>query len=95
MYGHYLNSDMHGYFQVNQRIHESTSPPRATKPCARPTTVCRPDRASAIRQFRAQTQRWGRPCASTKRSWMRCAPRRSELSDTLFQHLRNKRTAGH
>src|ERR1041384_4636824 len=23
MYGHYLNSDMHGYFEVNQRIHES------------------------------------------------------------------------
>ena len=23
MYGHYLHRDMHGYFQVNQRIHES------------------------------------------------------------------------
>jgi len=43
--------------------------------------------------FAASASAGVKRCANTRRSWMPAAPRRPELSDILFKHLRNKRDA--
>ena len=87
---------MHGYFQVNQRIHESIVA------AARNETLCaayasfagRIRRVRYSANFARKRQRWGE--AMREHEAILDALRRraaSELSDILFQHLRNKRTA--
>ena len=96
MYGHYLNSDMHGYFQVNQRIHESivAAARNETLRAAYASFAGRIRRVRYSANFARQRQRWGE--AMREHEAILDALRRragSELSDILFQHLRNKRTA--
>ena len=96
MYGHYLNSDMHGYFQVNQRIHESivAAARNETLRTAYASFAGRIRRVRYSANFARKRQRWGE--AMREHEAILDALRRragSELSDILFQHLRNKRTA--
>jgi len=96
MYGHYLNSDMHGYFQANQRIHESivAAARNETLRAAYTSFAGRIRRVRYSANFARQRQRWGE--AMREHEAILDALRRragSELSDILFQHLRNKRTA--
>jgi len=96
MYGHYLNSDMHGYFQVNQRIHEAivAAARNETLHAAYDSFAGRIRRVRYSANFARQRQRWGE--AMREHEAILDALRRragSELSDILFQHLRNKRTA--
>ena len=74
MYGYYLHRDMHGYFQVSASTRAS-SPPRAMKPCARHTPILLAGFAAFATPpiSRASGSAGLRPCASTKRSWMRYA----------------------
>ena len=96
MYGHYLNSDMHGYFQVNQRIHESIVA-AARNEALRTAYASFAGRIRRVRysaNFARKRQRWGE--AMREHEAILDALRRragSELSDILFQHLRNKRSA--
>src|SRR5882724_649483 len=96
MYGHYLNSDMHGYFQINQRIHESIVAAARNETLRAAYAGCagRIRRIRYSANFARQRQRWGE--AMREHEAILDALRRragSELSDILFQHLRNKRTA--
>jgi DNA-binding GntR family transcriptional regulator len=96
MYGHYLNSDMHGYFQVNQRIHESivTAARNEALHTAYASFAGRIRRVRYSANFARKRQRWGE--AMREHEAILDALRRragSELSDILFQHLRNKRRA--
>jgi DNA-binding GntR family transcriptional regulator len=96
MYGHYLRRDMHSYFQVNQRIHERIV--AASRNETLQTTYA--NLAGRIRRIRysanfaRKRQRWAE--AMREHEAILDALRRragSELSDILFQHLRNKRAA--
>ena len=96
MYGCYLHRDMHGYFQVNQRIHEKIV--TASRNAALMTLYG--NLAGRVRRFRyaanfaRKRERWGE--AMREHETILDALRRragSELSDILFAHLRNKRTA--
>jgi DNA-binding GntR family transcriptional regulator len=96
MYGYYLHRDMHNYFQVNQRIHERIV--AASRNEALRTTYAnlagRIRRVRYAANFARKRQRWAE--AMREHEAILDALRRragSELSDTLFQHLRNKRTA--
>lgn len=96
MYGHYLHRDMHGYFQVNQRIHESIVA-AARNETLKTTYANFAGRIRRVRysaNFARKRQRWAE--AMREHEAILDALRRraaSELSDILFQHLRNKRTA--
>jgi DNA-binding GntR family transcriptional regulator len=96
MYGHYLHRDMHGYFQINQLIHQKIV--EASRNAALLVTYA--NFAGRIRRIRysanfaRKRERWGE--AMREHEMILEALRRragSELSDILFQHLRNKRTA--
>ena len=96
MYGYYLHRDMHNYFQVNQRIHErivAASRNEALRGIyANLAGRIRRVRYSA--NFARKRQRWAE--AMREHEAILDALRRragSELSDILFQHLRNKRAA--
>jgi DNA-binding GntR family transcriptional regulator len=96
MYGYYLNSDMHGYFQVNQRIHESivAAARNETLRTAYASFAGRIRRIRYSANFARKRQRWGE--AMREHEAILDALRRragSELADILFQHLRNKRAA--
>ena len=96
MYGHYLNSDMHGYFQVNQRIHESivAAARNETLHAAYASFAGRIRRVRYSANFARQRQRWGEAMREHEAILDALRHRAgSELSDILFQHLRNKRTA--
>ncbi len=83
MYGFYLRRDMHGYFQVNQSIHQKIV--EASRNAALLATYA---------NFARKRERWGE--AMREHEMILDALRRragSELSDILFHHLRNKRTA--
>src|SRR5260370_15134118 len=96
MYGFYLRRDMHGYFHVNQSIHEKiVEAPRnaaCLATCANFAGRIRRIRYSA--NFARKRERWRE--AMREHEMIPDALRRragSELSDILFHHLRNKRTA--
>jgi DNA-binding GntR family transcriptional regulator len=96
MYGYYLHRDMHNYFQVNQRIHERIVAASRNE-TLRTTYANLAGRIRRVRysaNFARKRQRWAE--AMREHEAILDALRRragSELSDTLFQHLRNKRTA--
>src|SRR5467141_2917227 len=96
MYGFYLHRDMHGYFRVNQLIHQKIV--EASRKAALLSTYenfAGPiSRVRYYANFARKRERWGE--AMREHETILDALRRragSELSDILFRHLRNKRTA--
>jgi DNA-binding GntR family transcriptional regulator len=96
MYGFYLHRDMHGYFHVNQLIHERIL--EASRNAALKTAYAnfagRIRRVRYSANFARERERWGE--AMREHETILEALRRragNELSDILFRHLRNKRTA--
>jgi len=96
MYGFYLHRDMHGYFHVNQLIHQKIveASRNATLMTAYANFAGRIRRVRYSANFARKRERWGE--AMREHETILDALRRragSELSDILFAHLRNKRTA--
>jgi DNA-binding GntR family transcriptional regulator len=96
MYGFYLHRDMHGYFRVNQLIHHKIveASRNATLQSAYSNFAGRIRRVRYSANFARKRERWGE--AMREHEAILDALRRragSELSDILFLHLRNKRTA--
>ena len=96
MYGFYLHRDMHGYFHVNQLIHQKIveASRNATLLSAYANFAGRIRRVRYSANFARKRERWGE--AMREHETILDALRRragSELSDILFEHLRNKRTA--
>ena len=96
MYGFYLHRDMHGYFHVNQLIHRKIveASRSATLISAYANFAGRIRRVRYSANFARKRERWGE--AMREHETILDALRRragSELSDILFAHLRNKRTA--
>jgi len=96
MYGYYLHRDMHNYFQVNQRIHEKivSASRNETLRATYANFAGRIRRVRYSANFARKRQRWAE--AMREHEAILDALRRrsgSELSDILFHHLRNKRTA--
>ncbi len=96
MYGFYLHRDMHGYFQVNQLIHQKIleASRNETLKVAYAGFAGRIRRVRYSANFARKRERWGE--AMREHEMILEALRRragSELSDILFRHLRNKRTA--
>jgi DNA-binding GntR family transcriptional regulator len=96
MYGFYLHRDMHGYFRVNQLIHQKIV--EASHNAALQSTYAnfagRIRRVRYSANFARKRERWGE--AMREHETILDALRRragSELSDVLFIHLRNKRSA--
>jgi DNA-binding GntR family transcriptional regulator len=96
MYGCYLHRDMHGYFRANQLIHQKiVAASRNT--ALRNAYANFAGRIRRIRysaNFARKRERWGE--AMREHEAILDALRRragSELSEILFTHLRNKRTA--
>jgi DNA-binding GntR family transcriptional regulator len=96
MYGFYLHRDMHGYFRVNQLIHQKIV--EASRNVALQTTYA--NFAGRIRRIRysanfaRKRERWGEAMREHE-AILEALRRRagSELADILFAHLRNKQTA--
>jgi DNA-binding GntR family transcriptional regulator len=96
MYGFYLHRDMHGYFRINQLIHQKIveASRNATLQGAYASFAGRIRRIRYSANFARKRERWGE--AMREHETILEALRRragSELSDLLFIHLRNKRTA--
>ena len=96
MYGFYLHRDMHGYFRVNQLIHQRIveAARNAVLLGTYSSFAGRIRRVRYSANFARQRERWGE--AMREHEAILDALRRragSELSDILFEHLRNKRTA--
>src|SRR5580692_5904979 len=96
MYGFYLHRDMHGYFRVNQLIHQRIveAARNAVLLGAYSSFAGRIRRVRYSANFARKRERWGE--AMREHEAILDALRRragSELSDILFVHLRNKRTA--
>ena len=96
MYGYYLRSDMHGYFLVNQHIHERivAASGNETLRATYATFAGRIRRVRYTANFARKRARWAE--AMREHEMILDALRRragSELADILFHHLRNKRTA--
>src|SRR4030088_1845787 len=96
MYGFYLRRDMHGYFRVNQLIHQKIveASRNTTLLNAYANFAGRIRRVRYSANFARKRDRWGE--AMREHEAILDALRRragSELSDILFKHLRNKRTA--
>src|SRR6266853_3340474 len=96
MYGFYLHRDMHGYFRVNQLIHQKIveASRNATLKSTYANFACRIRRIRYSANFARKRERWA--AAMREHETILEALRRragSELSDILFLHLRNKRTA--
>jgi DNA-binding GntR family transcriptional regulator len=96
MYGFYLHRDMHGYFRVNQLIHQRIveAARNAVLLGAYSSFAGRIRRVRYSANFARKRERWGE--AMREHEAILDALRRragSELSDILFEHLRNKRTA--
>jgi DNA-binding GntR family transcriptional regulator len=96
MYGFYLHRDMHGYFRVNQLIHQRIveASRNATLLGTYLSFAGRLRRVRFSANFARKRERWGE--AMREHEAILDALRRragSELSDILFEHLRNKRTA--
>ena len=96
MYGHYLHRDMHSYFQVNQRIHESivAAARNETLRSAYANFAGRIRRVRYSANFARERQRWAEAMREHEAILDAIRHRAgSELSDVLFHHLRNKRAA--
>ena len=96
MYGFYLHRYMHGYFRINQLIHQKIveASRNATLQGAYASFAGRIRRIRYSANFARKRERWGE--AMREHETILEALRRragSELSDLLFIHLRNKRTA--
>jgi DNA-binding GntR family transcriptional regulator len=96
MYGFYLHRDMHGYFRVNQLIHQKIveASRNATLLSSYANFAGRIRRVRYSANFARKRDRWGE--AMREHEAILDALRRragSELSDILFKHLRNKQTA--
>ena len=96
MYGFYLHRDMHGYFRVNQLIHQKIveTSRNATLKVTYANLAGRIRRVRYSANFARKRERWGE--AMREHETILDALRRragDELSDILFRHLRNKRTA--
>src|SRR6201992_536740 len=96
MYGFYLHRDMHGYFRVNQLIHQKIveASRNAVLLATYSSFAGRIRRVRYSANFARKRERWGE--AMREHEAILDALRRrasSELSDILFQHLRNKRMA--
>jgi DNA-binding GntR family transcriptional regulator len=96
MYGFYLHRDMHGYFQINQLIHQKIveASRNATLLATYANFAGRIRRIRYFANFARKHERWGE--AMREHETMVDALRRragSELSDILFWHLRNKQHA--
>ena len=96
MYGFYLHRDMHGYFHINQLIHQKIveASRNETLKAAYTNFAGRIRRVRYSANFARRRERWGE--AMREHETILEALRRragNELSDILFKHLRNKRTA--
>jgi DNA-binding GntR family transcriptional regulator len=96
MYGFYLHRDMHGYFRVNQLIHQMIvgASRNATLRETYANFAGRIRRVRYSANFARRRERWGE--AMREHEMILEALRRragAELSDILFRHLRNKRLA--
>jgi DNA-binding GntR family transcriptional regulator len=96
MYGFYLHRDMHGYFTINQLIHQKIveASRNATLIAAYANFAGRIRRVRYSANFARKRERWGE--AMREHETILDALRRragNELSDILFRHLRNKKTA--
>src|SRR6201994_3001422 len=96
MYGFYLHRDMHGYFRINQLIHQKIveASRNATLLATYANFAGRIRRVRYSANFARKRERWGE--AMREHETILDALRRragNELSDTLFVHWRNKRTA--
>jgi DNA-binding GntR family transcriptional regulator len=96
MYGFYLRRDMHGYFSANQLIHQKIveASRNATLMNSYANFAGRIRRVRYSANFARKRERWGE--AMREHETILDALRRragNELSDILFVHLRNKRTA--
>jgi DNA-binding GntR family transcriptional regulator len=96
MYGFYLHRDMHGYFRVNQMIHERIveASRNATLQSTYASFAGRIRRIRYSANFARKRERWAEAVREHE-TILEALRRRagSELSDILFLHLRNKRTA--
>jgi DNA-binding GntR family transcriptional regulator len=96
MYGFYLHRDMHGYFRINQLIHQKIV--EASRNAALQATYAsfagRIRRIRYSANFARKRERWGEAMREHE-AILEALRRRagSELADILFVHLRNKRTA--
>jgi DNA-binding GntR family transcriptional regulator len=96
MYGFYLHRDMHSYFRVNQMIHQKIveASRNAALKSAYLSFAGRIRRVRYSANFARKRERWGE--AMREHETILDALRRragDELSNILFRHLRNKRTA--
>ena len=96
MYGHYIRQDMAGYFGCNQRIHQLilAAARNETLTAAYASLSDRLRRVRFSANLARTRARWGE--AMREHESMLDALRRrdgGEMSDILFQHLRNKRNA--
>jgi DNA-binding GntR family transcriptional regulator len=96
MYGFYLNRDMHEYFRCNQLIHERIvgAARNGTLSSTYASLASRIRRVRYCANLAHHRDRWGE--AMREHEVILDALRRragSELSDTLFRHLRNKKEA--
>ncbi len=96
MYSFYLHRDMHGYFRVNQLIHQKIveASRNETLKAAYANFAGRIRRVRYSANFARKRERWGE--AMREHETILEALRRragNELSDILFKHLRNKQTA--
>src|SRR5580704_15307619 len=96
MYGFYLRRDMHGYFRANQSIHRKIveASRNATLRTAYANFAGRIRRVRYAANFARKRDRWGEAMREHE-AILEALRRRAggELSDILFKHLRNKRTA--
>jgi len=96
MYGFYLHRDMHGYFTINQLIHQKIvdASRNATLKAAYTNFAGRIRRVRYSANFARKRERWGE--AMREHEIILDALRRragSELGDIMFNHLRNKKNA--
>ena len=96
MYAFYLHRDMHGYFRVNQLIHHKIveASRNAVLNSAYANFAGRIRRIRYSANFARKRERWGEAMREHE-AILEALRRRAgnELSDILFNHLRNKRTA--
>src|ERR1700722_15876398 len=96
MYGFYLHRDMHGYFNANQSIHQKIveASRNETLKAAYANIAGRIRRVRYSANFARKRERWGEDMREHE-AILDALRRRAggELSDILFEHLRNKRTA--
>ncbi|CCD97321.1 putative transcriptional regulatory protein, GntR family [Bradyrhizobium sp. ORS 375] len=96
MYGFYMRQDMQGYFRMNQLIHRAIvdAAANATLHATYESLAGRIRRVRFSANFARKRERWSE--AMREHELILDALRRragSELSDILFQHLRNKGAA--